>query len=81
MGLRLVEIGLFVLPITLFVLAWWSGRLAPSPAMLAGSLLGLTLLGTALIWFGLERRIDPGERYVPARLVHGQIEPGHGAER
>jgi hypothetical protein len=79
MGLRLIEIGLFLLPITLFVLAWWSGRVAPSPAMLAASLLGLALFGTALVWFGVEGGLSPGERYVPARLVHGQIEPGHAA--
>ena len=80
MNLRLVELLLFFLPLAIFLLSWWFGRLAPSPALLVVCLAGLLVLGGALVYFGIERRIDPGKRYVPARLVGGEIVPGHGAD-
>jgi hypothetical protein len=80
MSLRLIELLLFFLPITVFLLSWWFGRLAPSPPLLGVCLVALAILGGALVYFGIERRIDPGERYVPAQLVGGEIVAGHGVD-
>ncbi|MBV9782841.1 MAG: hypothetical protein JO264_03395 [Acidisphaera sp.] len=77
--LRLVELALFLAPFAVYALWWWLGRLAPPPAMLAGTLLLLAVTGAALVWFGVERRLDPHGRYVPARLVGDRIMPGHSA--
>ncbi|MCU0888551.1 MAG: hypothetical protein MUF65_10940 [Rubritepida sp.] len=68
---------LFALPFLLY-LAWWrlsgSGPAGPLPLVALGlGALGLVIaLGAALV-FGLSRGIEPGDRYVPARIEGGEI--------
>jgi hypothetical protein len=75
--LRAAEIGLFLLPIGMFVL--WR-VLAPRvrPVMLWAAMAGVLALGGTAISYGLNQRLDRGERYVPARLEDGRIVEGHG---
>jgi hypothetical protein len=78
MGLRLVELALFLLPFVLYVL--WRRLFAgpgPSAGMLALTLVGLAAFGVALAWFGIGRSLGPTGRYIPAQLVNGQIVEGH----
>ena len=74
--LRLAEFGLFLVPFGLF-LAWLLlERVSAKIAILAGVM--FVLMAGATILYGLERRIDRDEVYVPARLQDGQIVQGHG---
>jgi len=74
--LRYSEV-LLLLPV--LVLAWVrlrTGRM-PSGRLLFVVLISMVVLGAALAWFGNQRALDG--RYVPARLLNGQVVPGHGA--
>ncbi len=74
--LRLAEFGLFLVPFGLF-LAWLLlERVSAKIAIFAGVM--FVLMAGATILYGLERRIDRDEVYVPARLQDGQIVQGHG---
>jgi hypothetical protein len=77
--LRAAEIGLFLLPIGLFVL-WRVLTPHVRPALLWAALAGVLVLGGAAIGYGLNQRLDRGERYVPAQLVGGRIVGGHGVK-
>ncbi len=74
--LRLAEFGLFLVPFGLF-LAWLLlERVSAKIAIFAGVM--FVLMAGATILYGLERRIDRDEVYIPARLQDGQIVQGHG---
>ena len=74
---RLTEIGLFLLPFSLFVaLRLAARRGVPFAAVLASTLLGLMLLLAGLWWFGVDRAIPPGQPYVPAAVQAGRVTDG-----
>ena len=74
--LRLAEFGLFLVPFGLF-LAWLLlERVTRQIAILAGTAFVLMAAGT--LWYGLERRLDRDEVYIPAQLRDGEIVQGHG---
>jgi len=74
--LRLAEFGLFLVPFGLF-LAWLLlERVTRQIAILAGAAFVLMAAGT--LWYGLERRLDRDEVYIPAQLRGGEIVQGHG---
>jgi len=70
--LRLTELALFLAPFAAYLL--WRAAAGRHAALL----LVLALLGAGLAWFGLGRRLAPGD-YVPARWEKGRIVPGHSA--
>lgn len=78
--LRLVEVGLFLVPFVAFG-AWWllANDGGPSPAMIGVTAGAVLLLAAALVWFGTHETIGVGKAYVPARLQNGEIVPGHAA--
>lgn len=74
--LRLAEFGLFLVPFGLF-LAWLLlDRVSAKIAIFAGVM--FVLMAGATILYGLERRVDRDEVYIPARMQDGQIVQGHG---
>ena len=74
--LRLAEFGLFLVPFGLF-LAWLLlERVSAKMAIFAGVV--FVVMAGATILYGLERRLDRGEIYIPARVQDGQIVQGHG---
>ena len=75
--LRFAEIGLFLLPLGLYVL--WR-VLAPRvrPAMLWIATVLIVALAGMAVGYGLKERMDPHDRYVPAHLQDGTIVPGQG---
>lgn len=74
--LRLAEFGLFLVPFGLF-LAWLLlERVSAKIAIFAGVM--FVLMAGATILYGLERRVDRDEVYIPARMQDGQIVQGHG---
>jgi hypothetical protein len=75
--LRLVEVGLFLLPF-LLALAWWFAGSRASRSVVWSSYAALILVGGSLIYYGLERALPRDAVYVPARLVNGVIVEGHG---
>jgi membrane-associated phospholipid phosphatase len=76
--LRLSELALFVSPFLLFgvwrLAAAYGFPSGTAVVLAAGAL--LVMLGM-LMWVGEERALPPGAAYVPARLEHGRIVPGH----
>jgi hypothetical protein len=80
--LRLLEVGLFLLPFAAFLL-WRAGALsgAPSPAQLVVAAVLLVVMAAALAWLSTDDTLRPGQRYVPAQLQDGRIVPGHAAGR
>ena len=76
--LRLSELALFVSPFLLFgvwrLAAVYGFPSGTAVVLAAGALL---VMVAALMWFGEERALPPGAAYVPARLEHGRIVPGH----
>ncbi len=76
--LRLLEVGLFVLPFAVFGLWRLAGGGAPSPALVGGTVGLLLVFAAALVWFSLHDTLPPGQRYIPPRTEDGRIVPGHG---
>jgi hypothetical protein len=78
--LRLIEIGLFASPFAAF-LAWrlLAGSQVASRNVIGVALAALVAISAGLVWFGLDRRLAPEGRYVPAEWSHGRIVPGHSA--
>ncbi len=75
--LRLSEVGLFLVPFALYVT--WLVLRARTPPALVWAAVALTLaMAGGTVWFGLARRLDRDERYVPAQVENGRIVPGHG---
>lgn len=76
--LRAVDLGMFLAPTALFVAWLVLGRVATLRFALAAAVI-VVGLGALAAYYGMERSIPGGERYVPARLDNGRIVPGHGA--
>jgi len=80
--LRLSELALFVSPFLLFgvwrLAAAYGFPSGTAVVLAAGAL--LVMLGV-LMWVGEERALPPGAAYVPARLEHGRIVPGHAGAK
>lgn len=75
---RFVELTLFLSPFLLFGV--WRFALArgfPSTPALAAAAGLLVLTIGLLLWLIAHRALPPGTSYVPARLEHGRIVPGH----
>jgi hypothetical protein len=77
--LRLVEIGLFLLPFAM-VLAWQTLPAHRRNEILLVASAAVVVLVGAAIGFGLHDRMDPHARYVPAHLEGGVIVPGRGTD-
>ncbi|MDA8249556.1 MAG: DUF6111 family protein [Rhodospirillales bacterium] len=75
--MRWAELALFLSPFVLYA-AWRLAAARAQPALLWGAVAAVTVLATATLWFGLARRLERGETYVPAQLEDGRIVPGHG---
>ena len=75
--LRLAEFGLFLLPFAVYAV-WMLGNRRLRPLLLWSAAAGLVTLAGLIIWFGMARSLDKGERYVPAHVEDGRIVPGHG---
>jgi hypothetical protein len=79
-----IAVLLAVLPFALY-LAWRrfgpnSGE--PSSGMVIALLLGVGLMLSGAVWFGVSRSFERGETYVPARLgPDGMVEQGHPEAR
>lgn len=78
--LRFSEIGLFLVPLALFV-TWrvLGSRTPPALVWSALTLIGLLAVGT--VWFGLSNRLGRRDVYVPAHVEDGRIVPGRGVEK
>jgi hypothetical protein len=76
-----VAILLALLPFALY-LAWrrfGPTRGEPSSGMIVAMLLGVGLMLSGAVWFGLSRSFERGEAYVPATLgPDGSVQQGHG---
>ena len=78
---RLTELGLFLLPFALFVALRLAARRGiPFAAVVGSTLLSLALLLAALVWFGADRALPPGARYVPAAVRAGRVVQGHAEQ-
>ena len=75
--MRWAELALFLSPFVLYA-AWRLAAARAQPALLWGAVAAVTVVATATLWFGLARRLERGETYVPAQLEDGRIVPGHG---
>jgi len=75
--LRLAEIGLFLLPIGLFVM-WRVLTPHVRPVLLWIAMGCVMLLAGIAIGFGLRERMDPHSRYIPAHIQNGKIIQGTG---
>lgn len=75
--MRWTEAALFLAPFFLFA-AWRVAAARATPVVVWVALAAIAALAVVTIWLGLERRVPPGARYVPARTVNGVIVPGHG---
>lgn len=75
--LRFAEIGLFLLPIGLFVM-WRVLTPHVRPVLLWIAMASVLLLAGVAIGFGLRERMDPQMRYRPAYIENGQIIQGAG---
>jgi hypothetical protein len=79
---RLIEIGLFLLPLACWLVWLRIARQAgPPPATIALMGIALLALGGLLVWFGVREGAPPGSVYHPARLESGRIVPGEVAPR
>ncbi len=79
--LRLLEIGLFLVPFATFAVWRLNGGGAPSPALLGAAVGVMMVLAASLVWFSSWDTLGPGETYVPARRESGgRIVPGHAAQ-
>ena len=75
--MRWMELALFLSPFALYA-AWRLAVARAQPALLWGVAALVACLAIGTVWFGLVRRLSPGEQYVPAHLEDGRIVPGHG---
>ena len=75
--MRWAELALFLSPFALYA-AWRIAAARAQPAVLWAAVGAVALLAAGTIWFGLSRRLERGETYVPARIEDGRIVPGHG---
>jgi type II secretory pathway component PulM len=75
--MRWVDLALFAAPFVLFA-AWRIAAARAQPALLWGAVAAVAALAAGTVWFGLSRRLDRGQTYVPAHIEDGRIVPGHG---
>jgi len=79
-----VAILLALLPFALY-LAWrryGPSRGEPSSGIIIAMLLGVGLMLSSAVWFGLSRSFERGEAYVPATLgADGTVQRGHAEPR
>lgn len=79
-----IAILLSLLPFGLY-LAWrrfGPTKGEPSSGMIIALLLGVGLMLSGAVWFGLSRSFERGEAYVPATLApDGTIQRGHADPR
>lgn len=75
--MRWAELALFLAPFALYA-AWRLAAARAQPGLLWGTLAAVAVLVAGTVWLGVTRRLDRGERYVPAHLEDGRIVPGHG---
>ncbi len=80
--MRWAELALFLSPFALFAV-WWLAAKWARPDLVWPVVAAVAVLAVATIWFGLSRRLDRGQTYVPAAMVDGRVVAGHGvpAER
>jgi hypothetical protein len=77
---------LFATPFLLYAL-WWrlsgaQGSKGPPLIALGLGVLGVVIALVVALQFGFSRAIEPGERYVPARITpEGRITRGEGQAR
>jgi len=74
--MRWAEFGLFLAPFALYA-AWRIAAATARPAVLWGVVALVVVLAAGTLWYGLSNGMRPGSDYVPARIVGGQIVPGH----
>jgi hypothetical protein len=76
---RFGEAFLAVAPLLAAALLYgvWYRRL-PSRRAVLGLCVAELLFASALIWQGTAEGLRPHERYVPAKLQHGDLVEGHG---
>lgn len=77
--IRAAELALFLSPVAAYLLWRRFGTAAPTRAALIAMLVGLLVIGTGLVWSGLQERHPEGTRYVPAEMRDGRVVSGHGA--
>ena len=78
--LRFTEIALFLVPFALY-LAWRIMGPRTPPWFIWASMGAIGVLAAGAVWFGLTRRLDPGEAYAPAQMENGRVVPGHGVPK
>ena len=80
----LIAILLVLTPFALY-LAWrryGPARGEPSSGVIIAMLLGVGLMLSGAVWFGLSRSFERGEAYVPATLgADGTVQRGHAEPR
>ncbi len=77
--MRWAEFALFLSPFALYA-AWRLASARAQPALLWGVAALVAGLAVGTVWYGLTRRLPPGESYVPAHIEDGRIVPGHGVK-
>ncbi len=75
--MRWAELALFLSPFALYG-AWRLAAARAQPALLWATAAAVAVLAAGTVWFGLARRLDRTETYVPAQWQNGRIVPGHG---
>jgi 4-amino-4-deoxy-L-arabinose transferase-like glycosyltransferase len=78
--LRFAEFGLFLLPFAVYAAWRFLGVRASARVVWAAVAIFVSLV-VAVVWYGLNARLDRGETYVPAHLQDGRIVPGHGVAK
>ena len=75
--MRLVEIGLFLLPLVAWLL-WLriAAQQGPSPVLIAAMAAALLALGALLVWFSVREGAPPGAVYHPPHMENGHLVPG-----
>jgi hypothetical protein len=77
--MRWAELALFLVPFALYA-AWRLAAAAARTALVFGAIAAaLAVFAAGMIWLDVSRRLAPSQAYVPARIVDGQIVPGHAA--
>lgn len=75
--MRFGELALYLVPVGALLIWWLSARIA-SRRVLAAAILALLGVMAVVVLLALDRHLGAGA-YVPARLEHGVIVPGHAA--
>ena len=76
--LRFAEIGLFLAPFVLYG-AWRILGARATVGLIWTTAAVVGLLAAMTIWYGTERSLPPGTRYVPPQLHDGVVVSGHGS--